>query len=291
MSDFASCCVLSYERPRFLETALTTLVKNAGAPLELIVHDDGSAGEARRDIIAFLDGMMEDGLVSTVILNPPGHNQGQGIALNRMFQMAKGDPIIKLDHDLIFAPDWLATTMQILGDNGRLHDECAEEDFTPPEPLIGLLGLFHYRYEPVNSAKTIISTHPTFQEHTHICGSAFAMPREAWEHFGPFEEHSDAFAEDYVMQLAVTESDEYVCALPPTRVDCASVSLPYWRSRLRVRRRRVKRWSPKHGTAGGGATSASSRTTRAWQAHTRQPCCRSAPSCRAPSRKPIVGAS
>jgi glycosyltransferase involved in cell wall biosynthesis len=212
--DYASCCVLSFNRPRFLETALTTLVENAGHPLELIVHDDGSSAEERRDIFALCDGLMEEGKLSSLILNPPGHNQGQGVALNRMFGMATGDPILKLDHDLIFKPGWLARADRILRDNMVLNDQCAAEGLEPPEPMIGLLGLFHYRYEPVDSRKTILTSYPDWQEHTHICGSAFAMPREAWEHFGPFEEHSDAFAEDYVMQLRVTESEEYVCALP-----------------------------------------------------------------------------
>jgi len=213
VSDFASLCLLSFNRPRFLETAIDSLVRHAGAPFELIVHDDGSSGEERRDIEAFLNGMLEEGHVSTVIYNPPGHNQGQGIALNRMFGMAKGDPIIKLDHDLIFGADWLAKTNEILERNRRTkRKKDTGADYA--EPRIGLLGLFHYHYEPVASMKCKRAQWRGWQEHTHICGSAFAMPREAWRRLGPFEEHSDAFAEDYVMQLAVTNSDDYVCGLP-----------------------------------------------------------------------------
>jgi glycosyltransferase involved in cell wall biosynthesis len=215
-APFATACVLSYNRPAFLETAISTMVRHAGAPLEVIVHDDGSEGEARRDIIAFLDGMLEDGLVSTVILNPPGHNQGQGIALNRMFSMAKGNPIIKLDHDLIFEPGWLWRVNEILERNRRTPRKSMSGEVVHRyiEPEIGLLGLFHYHHEPVNSRITKLEQYRGWQSHTHICGSAFALTRHAWNRLGPFDEHSEAFAEDYTMQLKVSAHPDFVCALP-----------------------------------------------------------------------------
>lgn len=205
--SYASCCVLSYERPDFLRTAISTLRLNAGAPLELIVHDDGSS---HPEVRSLLNDLVMTGLVSTVILNPPGHNQGQGTALNRMFNMATGDPIIKLDQDLIYGPDWLRKVHAILGHNTSVTD--LRQVFGTRE--IGLLGLFHYHHEPVDSAKTKIAQHDGWQEHTHICGSGFAVTRECWRALGPFTEHSEAFAEDWMFQRLVTESGRFVCALP-----------------------------------------------------------------------------
>lgn len=187
----ATCCVLSYNRPAFLWECLNGLLC-AGAPLELIVHDDGSSDDGvYRVLNQFRDR-------ATIIANPPGHNQGQGTALNRMFGMASGDPIIKLDQDLIFQPGWLGKVNGLLDKN----------------PTLGLLGLFHYWHDPCDSAKTIIEQHGGWSSRTHILGSGFAVRRACWEELGPFEEHSAAFAEDWVFQNKVTASANWVCGLP-----------------------------------------------------------------------------
>jgi GT2 family glycosyltransferase len=353
--SFASVCLLSFNRPRFLRECIASM-RNAGAPFELIVHDDGSSDESLREGLGQL---LDAGVISTLILNPPGWNQGQGVALNRMFSMARGDPIIKCDQDLIFEPGWLAQVNAILasaqlpsgvllplhvGDdvvdhtlvdeddaaylieyrwrlsehgyavgsvegremylhrlvvenelgeglvvdhaNGRKLDNRKEnlrvftqagcqnqaarsryrgvgwsaneqrwkaklkvnglthnlgtfvdeldaayavEEFRrehlphsrpdpalfPDPPAIGLLGLFKYEHDPVDWRKTQIAHHGSWEEHELICGSGFAIPRRAFEVLGPFEEHSEAFAEDHDMQLRVTGRGLWACGLPP----------------------------------------------------------------------------
>lgn len=193
---YASLCVLSYNRPEFLSTTLSSLTRKPSYPYELIIHDDGSdemplnvSSELRHARINY---------GATVIENPPGHNQGQGVALNRMFNIATGDFIIKLDADLTFMPGWLSAV-------NRLLDEHKE---------IGLLGLLHYYHDPVDSRKTVINRYDEYSTHSHILGSAFAVRRECWEELGPFEEHSEAFAEDYSFQRTVATSSNWVCALP-----------------------------------------------------------------------------
>src|SRR5688572_5605576 len=63
--DFASLCVLSYERPTFLRDTLKSLKDKPGAPYELIIHDDGSKDLKTRTLV-------QDEAVrgATVILNP-----------------------------------------------------------------------------------------------------------------------------------------------------------------------------------------------------------------------------
>ncbi len=206
---FASLCVLSYNRPQFLDECLASLAADPGFPFELIVHDDGSQNPLARDVIYQ---EIEDGRISTAFINPPGHNQGQGVALNRMFAVAKGDPIIKLDQDLSnFRPGWLKTVVELLDSNHQL------DGFVPGtrvEPRIGLLGLLHYHHDPVDSAKTRLEQFEGWSSRTHILGSAFAVTRECWKALGPFEEHSDAFAEDNAFQLKVAASQGFVCGLP-----------------------------------------------------------------------------
>lgn len=202
---YASLCVLSYNRPEFLRRCIETIHEHADAPFELIVHDDGSLDPR---IPSLLDRLYNEGKISLLMRNAPGRNEGQGVALNRMFNAASGDPIIKIDHDVIFQPGWLARVNEILDGNQRaVYQEKSQ-------PWIGLLGLFHYHHHPVDSRVTLLKRYKGWQSHTHICGSAFALRRSAWNDLGPFEERSPAFAEDYVMQRAVTDSEKFVCGLP-----------------------------------------------------------------------------
>lgn len=244
---YSSCCVLSYSRADLLEHTLHTLRTNAGAPLELIVHDDGS----NRDVTRLLAQQVNEGMVSTVILNPPGHNQGQGVALNRMFGIATGNPIIKIDHDLIFHPRWLIEVNRILDSNADRDRIRRALSMQPtPEPLIGLLGLMHYHHDPVASNKCIVAQHAGWQEHTHILGSAFAVRRTCWQALRPFEEHSENFGEDWDFQRRVTASsgDErafhdghekdrgpkgFVCGLPNEDL-CTNVGMGYGPSTVNV---------------------------------------------------------
>lgn len=225
-----SICILSYNRPQFLMRCLRSIFDTIeGEPVEIIIHDDGSSD---REVYNVLQAAQQTGRVSTVILNPPGHNQGQGVALNRMFNMATGNPIIKCDQDMTFKPGWLQECERILQD-----------------PRVGLLGVFKYWHDPVDWRKTrrvaptwhpgmwheaLRGPHdcgeecPWYDEpddmpsnlehgysfHTHICGSVMVIPRVVWRELGPFAEHSDAFAEDAMMQRAVNDSGRWACALP-----------------------------------------------------------------------------
>jgi len=201
-APFATACILSFNRLEFIQQMIGTMVAYAGHPLEIIVHDDGTSDPTQR---AYLHHLVNQGRISTLIENPPGHNQGQGIALNRMFNMAKGDPIIKLDHDLIFREGWLRHSVDVLKANA--------EEWHNGFPRIGCLGLFKYEYEPVRFSDMLIADRGDFYEVEDFVGSAMVITRASWEQFGPFGEHSEAFAEDAVFKQNVTASNDWCCAL------------------------------------------------------------------------------
>lgn len=192
---YASCCVCSYERPNFLLDCLDSLPVGAGGDMEVIVHDDGSVNNATRRII---DRRLEDGRITAAILNPRGHNQGRGVAMNRCFAMATGDPMIIIDQDLVFHPGWLGQVNRLLEEN----------------PQIGLLSGYRYWHKPCDWRDTIIAQHDGWSEHAYIMGSFMAIRRACWEELGPFEEYSEAFAEDHVFQRKVAAHDFWVCGTP-----------------------------------------------------------------------------
>lgn len=197
MTDFASCCLLSYNRPEFVREAITTLMGNAGYPLELIVHDDGSDDPAVQEVLRHF---VDSGTISTLIENPPGHNQGVGNAVRRMFGMASGDPLIKIDQDLIFSPNWLRTTVEVLARNrqGWRADNALER-------RIGALGLFKYHTKPVHHAEMFRKRWGAWDEVEDFVGSALVVEREIYDLCGPFPTHSDAFAEDVEFKTRVKE--------------------------------------------------------------------------------------
>lgn len=218
---FASVCVLSYERLAFLKQCLSGILSVGYAPLELIVHDDGSEDPELR---AWLVKMSNEGVISTLLMNTPGHNEGQGIAMNRMAAVAKGDPIIKCDQDMVLKPGWLRKINEILQANlAACEDSCVHGACPKPEhchmvcedcePLIGALGVFRYPVEPVRYEDMLLKDHGDWEEHKDFVGSFIAIPRMAWEIFGPWDERSTAFAEDNVFKLAIAETENWCVAL------------------------------------------------------------------------------
>ena len=199
----ATLCFLSFERPQFLPQAIETAIAGAHESVEVIVHDDGSTNP---ELLKYLYTIHQKGIVSSVILNAPGVNQGQGIALNRMFRMATGDPIIKLDQDLIFHDGWLAKVRRVLQD-----------------PRVALCGMFKYWIHPADFRETIIPDTALIEAgievpighsyHTNLVGSAMAIPRWSWEKFGPFPERWESFGEDWQFQKDVYAGG-YFNALP-----------------------------------------------------------------------------
>lgn len=214
MPDFATACVLSYERPQFVAEALKTMIEGADYPLEVIVHDDGSKDPAVRN---YLGKLVDEGRISTLITNPPGHNQGQGTALNRMFKMAAGDPIIKLDQDLLFEPGWLRRCVEILDANKNRIEIMERSGLVAEEPLIGAMGLHRYDAEPVRYEDMFIRDwgieNVFWEQHEDFVGSSMVIPRDVWDAFGPFEEHSAAFAEDQGFKFLV-KGEGLALALP-----------------------------------------------------------------------------
>lgn len=210
---FATACVLSYERPDFLRKSLETMIQHANYPLEIIVHDDGSKDPR---VLVMLNRLLAEGKISTVIANRPGHNQGQGVALNRMFNAAQGDPIIKLDQDLVYQPGWLRESVRILDANRARIDGVAHPEGNPleGEPAIGALGLFRYYAEPVHHEEMFVQGWGgEWEECKDFVGSAMVIPRDAWEAFGPFDQHSDAFAEDREFKMKL-RAEGLALALP-----------------------------------------------------------------------------
>ncbi len=136
MGDFASICILSFNRPSFLRDSLTSLHMSLDYPAEIILHDDGSTRENSKQIQDLLSGQW----VSYGLFNY-GQNLGIANAFAVSSSLARGKYIIKADQDLVYKPGWLSKAVKIM-----------ERD-----PEVGCLSLFNYRhYDPDDTRFNIL---------------------------------------------------------------------------------------------------------------------------------------
>jgi GT2 family glycosyltransferase len=190
MTLIPSVCVLSYNRQQWLMDTLNSLSNNTNHPYELIINDDGSDNVEGVELARIK-------YEPTVIMNPVGWNEGVGRSINKCFKIATGDILIKLDTDLEFAENWLEKVVKLFENNSRL----------------GLLGLCHYHYDPVDMSKTILNHYDDHDEHTHILGSAFAVRREVYEEFG-ISSYSESFSEDWELMNKICDDPRWYNGLP-----------------------------------------------------------------------------
>lgn len=199
MADFASLVVSAWNRPELLFASLENLRANTEYPYELIVHDDGSSPETQTRLLHQLN----MGCISTLIMNPTGHNMGHGTAVNRAVDASRGDPIIKLNGDECFTPGWLGKAVR------------AMELF----PEIGILHLSYYWKSVIHnkfSTEGILwdlepKTLMTFSRDGVVIrvvwvgpGCGFAFRRQTWKDTGPWIQYlCPSFGEDWNWRVAV----------------------------------------------------------------------------------------
>ena len=91
-----------------LKVSLESMRKDAGLPFDLMVFDNGSCPEVRD----FLVKEKEEGRIQYLILSEK--NMGKGGAWNVMLTGAPGEIIAYTDADVMFSPNWLSRSVEIL---------------------------------------------------------------------------------------------------------------------------------------------------------------------------------
>jgi glycosyltransferase involved in cell wall biosynthesis len=91
-----------------LKVCMGSMRKDAGLPFDLMVFDNGSCPEVRK----YLVNEKEEGRIQYLILAEK--NMGKGGAWNVMLAGAPGEIIAYTDSDVLFSPNWLSRSVQIL---------------------------------------------------------------------------------------------------------------------------------------------------------------------------------
>src|SRR5512133_508462 len=112
-----------------LKVSLESMRKDAGLPFDLMVFDNGSCAEVRD----FLVKEKEEGRIQYLILAEK--NMGKGGAWNIMLAGAPGEIIAYTDSDVLFSPNWLKRSVEILETFPNVGMVTARPFRTPPEFL------------------------------------------------------------------------------------------------------------------------------------------------------------
>lgn len=110
-----------------LKVSLDSMRKDAGLPFDLMVFDNGSCEEVRE----FLVKEKEEGRIQCLILSEK--NVGKGGAWNVMLAGAPGEIIAYTDADVLFSPNWLSRSVEILETFPNVGMVTARPFRTPPE--------------------------------------------------------------------------------------------------------------------------------------------------------------
>ena len=110
-----------------LKASLESMRKDAGLPFDLMVFDNGSCEEVRE----YLVNEQEEGRIQYLILSEK--NMGKGGAWNVMLTGASGEIIAYTDSDVLFSPNWLKRSVEILEAFPNVGMVTARPFRTPPE--------------------------------------------------------------------------------------------------------------------------------------------------------------
>jgi glycosyltransferase involved in cell wall biosynthesis len=91
-----------------LKVCMESMRKDAGLPFDLMVFDNGSCAEVRDFIVK----EKEEGRIQYLILAEK--NMGKGGAWNIMLAGGPGEIIAYTDSDVLFSPNWLSRSVEIL---------------------------------------------------------------------------------------------------------------------------------------------------------------------------------
>jgi glycosyltransferase involved in cell wall biosynthesis len=110
-----------------VKVSLESMRKDAGLPFDLLVFDNGSCPEVRE----YLVNEKEAGRIQYLILSEK--NMGKGGAWNMMLTGAPGEIIAYTDSDVLFSPNWLSRSVEILKTFPNVGMVTARPFRTPPE--------------------------------------------------------------------------------------------------------------------------------------------------------------
>ena len=183
-----SVVVDNYNHERFLGEAIESALAQTGAPVEVIVVDDGSTDGSREVMASF-------GERITSVCKPNG---GQASAFNAGFAASRGDAVFFLDADDKLAPDAAATALRALAEPGVVAVQWPLWEIDADGAPLGVYPAYPLSHGDVREAA--IAEGPWGARFSNGGGTAWS--RTFLESVMPVPAEFRDFADGYPMALA-----------------------------------------------------------------------------------------
>jgi GT2 family glycosyltransferase len=190
--DSASIVVVSYDGLPFTRLCLTSLLANTAGEFELIVVDNGSIDGSEEYLVSLA---RADARVSVLLC---GRNGGFPAACNRGLSLARGEHLVLVNNDTMFAPAWLGRLKAHLrsrevGLVGPVTNRIGNE----AEVEVGYRTWCEYLAVARRRARDQAGEWIELRTPAMFC---VAMRRDAYERIGPLDER---------YEIGMLEDDDY----------------------------------------------------------------------------------
>ncbi|MBW2602428.1 MAG: glycosyltransferase [Deltaproteobacteria bacterium] len=188
-TPICSVCIANFNGQDVIGSAIDSVIdQNAGFPVEIIVHDDGSTD----DSVSYLEKYYPD---VNLIVSP--NNVGYCVSNNRMASRANGHYLLFLNNDACLFPG----ALQILHDYAESLETPAilglpQYDMETGD-LIDIGSVFDPFLNPIPNKKS------RRKDVGMVIGACLWIPKSLWHDLGGFPEWFHTLAEDmYLCTLA-----------------------------------------------------------------------------------------
>lgn len=123
-----SLVVVTYNRLDYSKECIESILRNTDVPFELIIVDNGSADGTREWLTGLKAPQAER---FTLLLNEV--NLGCAVAFNQGFRLADGDPIFRIDNDVIMPDGWASAFMGLWDSDPQLGMMATDLEAEPRE--------------------------------------------------------------------------------------------------------------------------------------------------------------
>jgi glycosyltransferase involved in cell wall biosynthesis len=179
-----SVIVPTYNRERYLQEAIDSVLHQTLSALELIVIDDGSTDATPALVSAIHDQRLR------YIIQP---HRGLSAALNRGLESARAEYVARLDSDDVFLPDALSTLLSILETDRTVDVVWARGQFMDQEGRLQPRTCGSREHFPGEMLRSLAYEDCTTND-------AMLVRKSCFTQVGPYDE-TLAFSEDWDMAL------------------------------------------------------------------------------------------